>query len=256
MIGYERETIDAMRAGEDRHAALATFSTRWARREAHGHLSETHRRAVEQILSSRDQVTALEGVAGAGKTTSLAAIREAAERENYIIRGLAPTSRAAQKLEESGIRSNTLQRHLAQNHEGHDERKRLYILDESSLASTRQMNEFLHRLQKDDRVLLVGDTRQHQAVEAGKPYQQLHEAGIQTSRLDEVVRQKYPALKGVVEKLSRGHVNEAMENINADGRVHEIFDRDERIAVIAHEYAKQPKGTHVGTADNKTRMAV
>ena len=256
MIGYERDTINTMRAGQDRHAALATFSTRWAMREAHGHLSDTQRRAVEQILSSRDQVTALEGVAGAGKTTSLAAIREAAERENYIVKGLAPTSRAAQKLGESGIRSKTLQWHLAQSYEGHDERKRLYILDESSLASTSQMNEFLHRLQKDDRVLLVGDTRQHQAVEAGKPYQQLQEAGIQTARLDDIVRQKDPALKEVVEKLSRGQVREAMEKLEADGRMHEISDTDERIATIAHEYKRQPEGTIVVSPDNKSREAI
>jgi ATP-dependent exoDNAse (exonuclease V) alpha subunit len=245
-----------MRAGQDRHAALATFGTRWATREAHSHLSDTQRRAVEQILSSRDRVTALEGVAGAGKTTSLAAIREAAERENYIVKGLAPTSRAAQKLEESGIRSNTLQGHLAQSSGGQDEQKRLYILDESSLASTRQMNEFLHRLQKDDRVLLVGDTRQHQAVEAGKPYQQLQEAGIQTARLDEIVRQKDPALKEVVEKLSRGQVREAVEKLDAGGRVHEIFDRDERIAAIALEYKKQPEGTLVVSPDNQSRVAI
>jgi ATP-dependent exoDNAse (exonuclease V) alpha subunit len=105
-------------------------------------------------------------------------------------------------------------------------------------------------------VLLVGDTRQHQAVEAGKPYQQLQEAGIQTARLDEIVRQKDPALKEVVEELSRGHVNEAMEKLNADGRLHEICDRDERIAVIAHEYAKQPKGTLVVSPDNQSRMAI
>jgi conjugative relaxase-like TrwC/TraI family protein len=256
MIGYERDTINTMRAGQDQHPALATFGTRRAIREAHGHLSDTQRGAVEQILSSRDQVTALEGVAGAGKTTSLAAIRAAAERENYIVKGLAPTSRAAQKLEESGIRSNTLQHHLTQSHEGHGERKRLYILDESSLASTTQINEFLHRLKKDDRVLLVGDTRQHQAVEAGKPYQQLQEAGIQTARLDEIVRQKDPALKEVVEKLSRGQVREAMEKLDASGRVHEISDRDERIATIAHEYKKQPEGTLVLSPDNRSREAV
>jgi len=52
-------------------------------------------------FSSRDQVTALEGVAGAGKTTSLVAIREAAEREGYKVEGFAPTSRAAQKLGEA-----------------------------------------------------------------------------------------------------------------------------------------------------------
>ena len=256
MIGYEQDTINTMRSGQDQHPALATFGTRRAIREAHSHLSETQRRAVEQILSSRDQVTALEGVAGAGKTTSLAAIQEAAEREGYIVKGLAPTSRAAQKLGEGGIRSTTLQRHLSQSDEGHDSRRRLYILDESSLASTRQMNEFLHRLRANDRVLLVGDTRQHQAVEAGQPYQQLQEAGIQTARLDEIVRQKDPGLKEVVEKLSRGQVTEAMQKLDADGRVHEIFNRDDCIATIAHEYAKQPKGTLVVSPDNHSRMAI
>ena len=69
---------------------------------------------------------------------------------------------------------------------------RLYVLDESSLASTRQMHAFLHRLDPQDRVLLVGDVRQHQAVEAGRPYQQLQEAGIETVRLDDIVRQQDP----------------------------------------------------------------
>ena len=256
MIGYEQDTINTMRAGQDRHSALATFGTRRAIQEAHAHLSEGQRRAVEQILSSRDQVMALEGVAGAGKTTSLAAIREAAEREDYIVKGLSPTSRAAQKLGEGGIRSTTLQRHLAQTDEPHDGGKHLYILDESSLASSRQMNEFLHRFEREDRVLLVGDTRQHQAVEAGRPYQQLQQAGIQTARLDEIVRQKDPALKEVVEKLSQGQVTEAMQKLDADGRVHEIYNRDDRIAVIAHEYAKQPKGTLVVSPDNQSRMAI
>ena len=256
MIGYEQGNINIMRAGQGQHPALATFGTRTAIREAHPHLSETQRRAVEQILASRDQVTALEGVAGAGKTTSLVAIREAAGREEYIVKGLAPTSRAAQKLGEGGITSSTLQRHLAQTDERHDGRKRLYVLDESSLASTRQVNEFLQRLRPSDRVLLVGDTRQHQAVEAGRPYQQLQEAGIQTARLDEIVRQKDPALKEVVEKLSRGQVTEAMQKLDADGRVHEISDRDDRIAVIAHEYAKQSRGTLVVSPDNQSRMAI
>src|SRR5437879_11300936 len=147
---------------------------------------------------------AQDGVAGARKTTSLAVVREAAEREGYKVEGFAPTSRAAQKLTEAGIESSTLQRHLAQGHDQTGVQKHLYVLDESSLASTKQMNEFLHRLKDSDRVLLVGDTRQHQAVEAGTPYEQLQEAGIQTARLDEIIRQKDPALKEVVEHLSRG----------------------------------------------------
>ena len=217
MIDYERDTIHVMRAGQNQHAPIASFETRREIEQDHSHLSESQRAAVEQILSSRDQVTALEGVAGAGKTTSLAAIREAAEREGYKVEGFAPTSRAAQKLGEAGIESSTLQRHLTRSEEPHDGQKRLYVLDESSLASTKQMNEFLHRLKENDRVLLVGDTRQHEAVEAGRPYQQLQEAGIETARLDEIVRQKDPALKEVVEQLSRGKVREAIETTRYAG---------------------------------------
>ena len=66
---------------------------------------------------------ALEGVAGAGKTTTLSAVRDAAEREGYTVEGFAPTSRAAQKLGDAGIASSTLQRHLAQVDEPHDGRR-------------------------------------------------------------------------------------------------------------------------------------
>jgi ATP-dependent exoDNAse (exonuclease V) alpha subunit len=131
--------------------------------------------------------------------------------------------------------------------------KHLYVLDESSLASTRQMNEFLHRLSEHDRVLLVGDVRQHEAVEAGRPYQQLQEAGMQTAHLDEIVRQKDPALKVAVEQLARGDVRGAIENLDQQGRVHEIVGREERLTEIAREYAREPKGTLVISPDNESR---
>jgi hypothetical protein len=47
-----------------------------------------------------------------------------------------------------------------------------------------------------------------------------------------------------------------MAKLDADGRVHEISDRDDRIATIAHEYAKQPKGTLVVSPDNHSRVAI
>jgi len=66
------------------------------------------------------------------------------------------------------------------------------------------MREFLARLvpNNSDRVLLIGDTRQHQGVEAGRPFEQLQKAGMRTARLDEIVRQKDPALKSAVELLA------------------------------------------------------
>lgn len=135
--------------------------------------------------------------------------------EGYQVEGFAPTSRAAHKLGEAGIESSTLQHHLARGEQETPavDHNRLYVLDESSLASTKQMHTFLERLGPDDRVLLVGDVRQHEAIEAGRPYHQLQEAGIRTVHLDEIVRQRDPELRAVVERLSRGDVRLAVEHL-------------------------------------------
>jgi conjugative relaxase-like TrwC/TraI family protein len=256
MQGYERELIDRMKQGQGTREVLADGNVRVQAMEQHPHLSLSQRNAVDTVLTNRDQMMALEGVAGAGKTTSLAAVREAAELAGYQIEGLAPTSRAAQKLGEAGMETQTLQRHLAKGEQQDDGQKRLYVVDESSMASTKQMHTFVERLRENDRVLFVGDTRQHEAVDAGRPYAQLQEAGLRTANLDEIIRQKDPALKGAVEQLARGEVREAIGNLNGQGRVHEIGDRQERIAEIAREYVRSPKNTLVVSPDNESRREI
>lgn len=130
------------------------------------------------------------------------------------------------------------------------------MLDESSLASTRQVHEFLERLYPNDRVLLVGDRRQHEAVEAGRPFAQLQDAGMKTVKLEEIVRQKDPELKQVVEQLARGEVRDAIQNLDRQGRVHEIPNSEERIVAIAKEYARSPENTLVISPDNRSRTEI
>jgi len=250
MIELERDNIERMRAGQGQYQPLVE------RHNHFEHLSNSQRHAVETILESRDQITGLQGAAGTGKTTSLAALREAAEKEGYTVEGFAPTSRAAYQLEEAGIKAATLQHHLAQGEHAHDGARHLYFVDESSLAGTKQMHDFFERLNENDRVVLVGDTRQHQAVDAGRPFEQMQDAGMRTARLDEIVRQKDPALKETVEQLARGEVWEAVEKLNAQGRVHEISEPQERMREIARDYAAQPEGTLVISPDNKSRAAL
>jgi ATP-dependent exoDNAse (exonuclease V) alpha subunit len=122
-------------------------------------MSRAQREAVDDIFLSREKILGLDGVAGAGKTTTLTVIQEGAEAQGYRVEGFAPTSRAAHKLAEAGMQTSTLQHHLAKGVQPDTREKRLYVLDESSLASTRQMHEFMQRLHRNDRVLLVGDSR-------------------------------------------------------------------------------------------------
>src|SRR3979490_3306001 len=98
------------------------------------------------------------------------------------------------------------------------------------------MHEFLTRLHPNARVLLVGDTRQHESVEAGRIFAQLQEAGMKTVKLDEIVRQKDPELKRTVEQFARGQVGEAIAGLERRGRIHEVQVYEDRLAAIAKEY--------------------
>jgi ATP-dependent exoDNAse (exonuclease V) alpha subunit len=181
-------------------------------------------------------------------------IREAAEAQGYTVEGFAPTSRAARQLGEAGVESGTLQGFLAHSAKPDAaKQKHFYLVDESSLASTNQMREFLARLGSNDRVLLIGDTRQHQGVEAGRPFEQLQEAGMRTAKLDEIVRQKDPALKSAVELLAKGQVSAALESLQQQGRVQEIPNNEERIRAIAKAYVESPEKTLIVSPDNASR---
>ncbi|MGC9223653.1 MAG: MobF family relaxase, partial [Terracidiphilus sp.] len=259
MVRMEREIVARMQEGNQRgmnDPMLVSPQIRITTEDRHPELNASQREAVDQVFLSREKMVGLDGVAGAGKTTTLAVIREGAEAQGYKVEGFAPTSRAAQKLADAGMETSTLQKHLARGQQPDTGDRRLYVLDESSLASTKQMHEFVNRLHPNDRVLLVGDRRQHEAVEAGRPFAQLQDAGMKTVKLEEIVRQKNPELKQVVEQLARGEVREAVQGLERQGRVHEISGREERIAAIAKEYAKSPEGTLVVSPDNRSRAEI
>ena len=77
---------------------------------------------------------------------------------------------AAQARQVEGIEATTLQSFLARKQQDPSApaSRHLYMLDESSLASTKQMRAFLEKIGPEDRVLVIGDTAQHQGVDAGR----------------------------------------------------------------------------------------
>jgi ATP-dependent exoDNAse (exonuclease V) alpha subunit len=104
--------------------------------------------------------------------------------------------------------------------------------------------------------LWVGDRRQHEAVEAGRPFAQLQDAGMKTVKLEEIVRQRDAELRAIVQQLAQGEVREAIKSLDQQGRVHEIRGHDERISAIAKEYAKSSENTLVVSPDNRSRLEI
>ncbi|HYV09325.1 MAG TPA: MobF family relaxase [Pyrinomonadaceae bacterium] len=257
MLKMEQENIQTVTDGKGSSPAVV----RAARVEdvvansAQNHqlkLNANQQSALEIILSSEDQILGLQGGAGTGKTTVLSVLRDAAEKEGYQVRGFAPTTRAAKQLGESGIETETLQKFLRRR-QGPTTSKQLFVLDESSLASTKQLHKFFGRLEAEDKVLLVGDVRQHQAVEAGSPFEQLQKHGMTTAQLNEIVRQRDPELKQTVAKLSVRNIREAVAELESRGKIIEIRSERERFERMAQDYCKQPTNTLVISPANRER---
>jgi conjugative relaxase-like TrwC/TraI family protein len=259
-IAEELATIKHVQQGQSTIEPIMRHEDAAAQARAREFLNPAQQRAIEEVLTSQDRIHGLQGLAGSGKTTTLDAIREAAERNGYAVEGFAPTSRAAGQLRDAGIQADTLQGFLArggvERSAGDPNARHLYMLDESSLASTRQMQSFLEKIGPQDRVLLVGDTRQHQGVDAGKPFEQMQEAGMRTSQLDQIVRQKDPELLRAVEHLSRNETATGIQLLQQQGRIAEIPDRQRRIEAIARDYVARPEKTLVVSPDNASRRDI
>ena len=231
-LADERETIGLMRNGRDKGEVL--MRNRKVRQHLHkGPLTDGQKEAVTTILSSKDRVVGVQGYAGTGKTTMLNRARALSEKNGYRMLGLAPSASAVKTLStEAAIQSETLQGFLARNAGVAENRlsrtgardmrnafsKTVLVVDEGSLASTVQARDLL-RIAKTlhiPRVVLVGDERQLDAVDAGKPFAQLQRAGMQTAVMDEIMRQRDPALKEAVEASLAGDVRGAFEKLGSN----------------------------------------
>ena len=236
MIALERDNLDLMQVGQGRATpiALPNEIQRWA--AARGLLSD-QADAAKVTLTARDWLTAIEGRAGSAKTTTVGAIAEFAREHGYSVQGFAPTTRAVKSLSEAGVNARTVAS-LVENPSPSAGDKQFWIVDESSLLSTRQMNRLLHRArdQNIERIVFLGDQRQHHAIEAGRPIFQMQQAGMPVARLEVIRRQRDPNLRQAVRLVAEGRIADALTLLEKYNRVREIAVAKDRYEVIAREY--------------------
>jgi ATP-dependent exoDNAse (exonuclease V) alpha subunit len=255
MLELECANLEWIKAGRD---AVQSLAVEGRQNPGTEDLTPAQRQAVKEVLESRNQVIGFVGVAGSGKSRALSAVRQAAELEGFVVVGMAPTSLASQALcDSAGIRNaTTMQAFLMRKETEGPPEKRLLLVDEASLASTRMVAELREKVKAEDRVMFVGDTRQHQSVEAGRFLEAASGEGMKTVRLEEILRQKDEGLKQAVGLLAEGNVKWAAGELLKQGRVHEIPSRMARIQAIAKDYASSPDRTLVISPDNETRQAL
>ncbi len=229
----EERNVVFLRQGQGRGTAILEWPF-----EASGSLSLEQQRVVRHILGSRDQIIGVEGKAGTGKTHTLTTVRVAAESAGWRIRGFAPTTGAVKLLKEAGIDSVTVAA-LRQQTNARAAGPELWIVDEAGMLSTREAAAVFERArERAAKVVLIGDTRQHAAVEAGRPFRYLQDAGLATARLGEIRRQRDEVLRLAVQEASEGRTSAAVARLERAGRVIEVQGLHERHRAIADEVAR------------------
>lgn len=172
--------------------------------------SKGQREALTLSSTSTDGVLGIVGAAGAGKTTAMTALRELAQLEGAQVVGVAPSAKARDELEKANPDEiMTLASFLLTDKS--PEGPRLLIMDESGMVSAKDMETLLSKMRANDRLVLVGDPKQLDSVQAGSPFAELMNTGsISFAQINEINRQKDAALLDVVQTFADGRAVEAV----------------------------------------------
>ena len=247
LVEAERQTLAIARAGrEDRRHALAHEAIdeaieRVEAREGY-RLADEQREAVRHLAAESGRVAVLVGDAGTGKSTTMQAVREAYEAAGYRLVGAAPTGKAAAGLQQSaGIDSRTVDSLLAAHERGEAvlDARTVLVLDEAGMVDSRRMHALMHAADEAGaKVILVGDHKQLQPVQAGTTFRHLadHQHGVGHARLEQIFRQRDVADREAVRAMSRGEAAEAMRHYIEQGQVHVARTHQRAVQEVAERY--------------------
>jgi conjugative relaxase-like TrwC/TraI family protein len=204
-------------------------------------LSGEQNAAVRHLLNSRDQVMAIRGGAGVGKTTAMVEAVRAIEASGFKVFAFAPSASASREtLREAGFDNAETVAHLLTNLKLQKEtRGQVIWIDEAGLLGARDMLEILRIAGKSTRIILTGDTAQHGPVSRGDPFRLMQEyAGMKVVQITEIRRQVRAEYRNVVASLSKGDLRTAFSRLDDLGAIVEIPNEAERYRELAHEFQR------------------
>lgn len=206
-------------------------------------LSEEQRNAVEHLLSSNDRVSILLGSAGVGKTSLLLEVKEGIEQAGKKLLGFAPSANASRGvLKDKGFENaDTIAALLQKEEMQQATHNNVILVDEAGMVGLQDMNRIFEVAQKyNSRVILSGDPKQHNSVNAGDALRQLQEKSqLRPAVVNTIVRQqKNDEYRGAIQSLAIGNTLEGYQKLDKMGAVKEIEDAHERQNALADAYLK------------------
>jgi len=203
-------------------------------------LNIQQRAAVQHVLKSEHRVVGITGKAGAGKTTLLHEAKRGIEAAGKRLLVLAPTSEAARDVlrKEGFENAETVAQLLVNESLQREARGAVWWVDEAGLLSTRTADKLFALAEKlEARLVLVGDTGQHHAVERGQAFDLLERyAHMPVARVDKILRQ-HGSYRAFVEHVAEGRMDEAFDLLVQSKWVFEMPLAERKVA-LAKDYVE------------------
>lgn len=204
--------------------------------------------AMRHVLDA-GSLKILEGRAGTGKSHTLSAIRQAAERDGYQVIGLAPTNAVAQDLRDSGFtRATTVHSllwyrdHAPDHANAQVAAKSMIIVDEAAMLDTARIDA-LTRLaaQTGGKLVLVGDDRQLASIERGGMFAEIRQK-VGSAALSTVRRQSQDWARQASRDFAEGRFREGLEAYEAHGLIHWQDDLEAARAALLERWRADTEG--------------
>lgn len=260
MVSLEREmALSAERLVKGRGFGVTAWQratgTRWE-------LADEQLAAVKHVTGP-ERAAVVVGLAGAGKSTMLAAAREAWESAGYRVRGAALSGKAAEGLEESaGIGSRTLASWSRGWRGGFDrlESRDVLVIDEAGMVGSKQLGQFISEVeQRGAKVVLVGDPEQLQPIGPGAALRAVAER-IGLVELKGVKRQHEDWQRAASVDFGRQRTAEGLASYAERGciRFEESSDsaREALVQEVMADLAARPQGSRLVLAHRRADVRV
>lgn len=244
-------------------------------------LSKEQQSAIIGMASNGKKYTAVQGLAGTGKTYMLQSAKQIFEQHGYKVRGMAFTGKAAEGLEEAGIKSLTIHSFLNKLEKEANPNvvadakaikknwdftglkpkdRELWVVDEAgTLNNTLFLNLQKAAIARNAKVILVGDNRQFVPIGNGNAFEKLvNNKQIDTYYLSDIRRQKNEVLLEAVKQSVDGDINKSIDLLAKD--MTEINSNPKRLKAMAKEYTSLSKeeqdNSVILTAKNVDKLAI
>ena len=220
----------------------------------HG-LTKDQRNLFMDVMTSRDQFIVVQGDAGTGKTTIFKAVADACEEKQITLTGHSKTGKAVEEfVSATGAKGSTVDSFLLRHSE--ESGNSLRIIDEASMLGSLQTHAMMDRAVMDDaRLILLGDMKQLQAIDAGRAFQDAQEKGdIPVVRMSQGIRQKNAYTIQLAELAkSKYKIRDAVNLIHENNKLYERTSFNDRRDIILDLYKNDPSHSIVVTSTNKEK---